>query len=131
MKCPTCGGDCILSAEKVMDEIFKMYTACALCPPDPLYNKGSAFHENIRNDIGHCKKCGRRHIDLVMGNVLSILKKNGFFPEEAALREVGTPLIEFGFQIPYPPRLGKKSLVLIMDSVTKALADKIIAEVPE
>jgi hypothetical protein len=131
MNCPTCSGDCIRPAEKVLDEIFSMYIPCALCPPDPSYNKSSPFHEKIGSGTGRCKKCGRRHIDFVMGNVLSILKENGFFPEDALLREVGTPLIEFGFQIPYPPRLGKKNLVLIIDSVTKELADKIVVGVPE
>ena len=40
-------------------------------------------------------------------------------------------MITFGYQIPYPPRLGEKSLVLIMDSITKEVADRITADVPE
>ncbi len=118
-------------AEKVLDEIFGMYMACSSCQPEPSFNKSAPFHEKIDSKSGRCKKCGRRHIDFVMGNVLTLLKDNGLFPEESALKEVGTPLIAFGFQVPYPPRLGKKSLVLIMDSVTKELAGKIVAKVPE
>ncbi len=131
MICPTCGGECVQPAEKVLDEIFGMYMACASCQPEPSFNKSAPFHEKIDSESGRCKKCGRRHIDFVMGNVLTLLKENGLFPEESTLKEVGTPLIAFGFQVPYPPRLGKKSLVLIMDSVTKELAGKIVAEVPE
>lgn len=131
MKCPTCGGDCILPAEKVLDELFGMYMACSSCPPDPLFNKGAPFKERIDSASGRCGKCGKRHLDVVIGHVLTLLKKNGLFPDDAALKEVGTPLIAFGYQVPYPPRLGNQSLVLIMDSVTKELAGKIIAQVPE
>lgn len=131
MKCPTCGGNCILPAEKVLDEIMGMYMACSSCPPDPLFNKSAQFNEIIDSASGRCGKCGRRHLDFVIGHVLTLLKKNGLFPEDAALKEVGTPLIAFGYQVPYPPRLGNQSLVLIMDSVTKELAVEIIAHVPE
>ncbi len=131
MKCPTCSGDCILPAEKVLDEILGMYMACSSCPPDPELNKSAPFHENMDHNFGKCEKCGKRHLDFVIGNVLTLLKENGLFPEDAALKEVGTPLIAVGFQVPYPPRLGEKSLVLIMDSVTKDIAGKIVAEVPE
>jgi hypothetical protein len=131
MKCPTCGGNCIIPAEKVLDDIYAMYMACSSCPPDPWFNKNIPFNENIDEDIGRCVKCGKRHLDFVIGNVLTILKEERIFPEDAALKEVGTPLIAFGFQVPYPPRLGSKSLVLIMDSVTEEVADKIVADVPE
>ncbi len=131
MDCPTCGGNCVLPSEKVLDEIYDMYAACSLCPPDPLLDKNSPLHENIDSSAGRCKKCGKRHLDLVIGNALTVLKENGLFPPEASLREVGTPLIAFGYQIPYPPRLGNKSLVLIMDTITGNVADKIISEVPE
>ncbi|MCZ7393627.1 MAG: methyltransferase [Candidatus Methanoperedens sp.] len=131
MKCPTCGGDCILPAPKVLDEILGMYMACSSCPPDPKLSKGAPFHEKMDSSSGRCRKCGKRHLDFVIGNVLTILKENGIFPEEASLKEVGTPLIAFGFPIPYPPRLGNKSLVLIMDSVTEEAAGEIVEHVPE
>jgi hypothetical protein len=67
----------------------------------------------------------------VIGHVLTILKENGLFPRDAALKDVGTPLIAFGFKLPYPPRLDTKSLVLIMDSVTRDIADEIMIKVPE
>lgn len=131
MKCPGCGGDCVLPAQKILDNIYSMYMACGSCPPDHLLNKGAPFHDHIGTDDGRCEKCGKRHLDLVMGNVLSILKERKLYPENAALKEAGTPLIAFGYQVPYPPRLGRKSLVLITDHATKEAADEIIAQVPE
>jgi hypothetical protein len=131
MNCPACGGDCTPPSEKVLNEIYEMYAACSSCPSDPELNKSAPFYEKLDSNNGRCKKCGKRHLDLVIGNVLTILKESGYFPSDAALKEVGTPLIAFGYNIPYPPRLGKRSLILIMDLITKQLADRIFADVPE
>lgn len=131
MKCPTCDGDCIQPAEKVLDEILEMYMACGSCPPDPRFDKNAPFKEILDSSFGRCVNCGKRHLDFVIGNVLTILKRTGLFPEDAALREVGTPLIAFGYRIPYPPRLGRKSLVLVMDSITEEAAREIVEKVPE
>lgn len=131
IKCPICNRDCILPAEKVLDEILGMYIACGQCPPDPMFGKNAQISEKIESNFGRCPKCRKRHLDIVMGNVLTILKGKGLFPPDAALYEVGTPLISFGYQIPYPPRLKDKNLVLIMDSVTNDIAEEIVAKVPE
>ncbi len=131
MKCPTCNGDCILPADKVLDDILGMYMACDKCPPDPGFNKNVPMQEKIFSSSGKCTKCGKRHLDHVIGNVLSILKEKGQFPQDASLKDVGTPLVAFGFRVPYPPRLYNKSLVLIMDSITEDIAKEIISEVPE
>ena len=131
MKCPTCNGDCILPARKVLDEILGMYMACGLCPPDPKLVKNAPISEKIDTNSGQCPDCKKRHLDLVIGNVLTILKEKGLFPLDGTLREVGTPLISFGYQIPYTPRLREKDLVLIMDSVTKDIAREIVEKVPE
>jgi len=131
MKCPACGGDCILKPEKVLDELYSMYAPCGSCELDPMYNKSAPFYERLHTDSGRCRKCGKRHLDSVIGNVLTILKDSGLFPDDASLREAGTPLIVFGYQIPYPPRLFRKSLVLIMDSITKETADAVMSGVPE
>ncbi len=131
MKCPTCGSDCVRDPETVLDGLFQMYMACRSCPPDPLFDKAAPLQEKIDRDTGRCPKCGRRHLDHVTGHVLTILKESGLFPGDALLKEVGTPLIAFGFQVPYPPRLPEKILILIMDSVTEELAGMITANVPE
>jgi hypothetical protein len=131
MNCPTCNGNCITAPEKVLDEIFGKYMACSACPPDPKFIKSTPILEKLNGQSGKCPKCGKRHLDFVIGNVLSILKEKGLFPEEATLKDVGTPLIAYGYKVPYPPRLDTKSLVLIMDSVTRDIADEIIIHVPE
>lgn len=131
MKCPTCGSDCVQDPEQVLDGLFQLYMPCRSCPPDLLYDKNEPFNENIGKDTGRCTNCGRRHLDYVIGHVLTIGRANGHFSVDATLKEVGTPLIEFGFQIPYPPRLPEKSLVLIMDTVTEEMARMITENVPE
>lgn len=131
MKCPTCNGDCILPARKVLDDILGMYMACGSCPPDPGFVRNLPISDKIDSQSGLCPKCQKRHLDLVMGNVLTILKEKELFPRDALLHEVGTPLISFGYQIPYPPRLGFKNIVLIMDSITKDIAEEIVEKVPE
>lgn len=131
MKCPTCNGDCVLPAQKVLDDIMEMYMACKVCPPDPMMKKNIPLSDKIDAGSGRCQNCGKRHIDFVMGHVITILKDRDLFPPESVLREVGTPLISFGYQIPYPPRLDAGKLVLIMDSITEEIADEIIEKVPE
>ncbi len=131
MKCPTCGSDCVRDPEKVLDEMFQMYLACRSCPPDPFFNKNAQFHEKMGSGSGRCTKCGRRHLDHVAGHVLTLLKENCLFPAEASLKDVGTPLITVGFQVPYPPRLKEKNLILIMDTITGEIAEKIVSGVPE
>src|SRR4030042_3172712 len=105
MKCPTCGSDCVRDPEEVLDGLFQMYLACGSCPPDPLYDKNASIYENIDSMTGRCTTCGKRHLDHVTGHVLTLLKESGLFPRDASLKEVGTPLIAFGYQVPYPPRL--------------------------
>ncbi len=131
MKCPTCGKDCLLPAEVVLENLYSMYMACDRCMPDQNFNKNLPFHERVDKNTGRCDKCGKRHLDYVIANVLTILKDEGLFPQDATLREVGTPLIVFGYQIPYPPRLGNNTLILLMDSITEQLANTIVSEVPE
>lgn len=131
MKCPTCGSDCVRDPEKVLDDMFQMYMACSSCPPDPLYDKNAPLYEKIDSMTGRCITCGKRHLDHVTGHVLTLLKESGLFPRDASLKEVGTPLIAFGYPVPYPPRLQEKSLILIMDTVTEEMAGKIAANVPE
>lgn len=118
-------------AQKILDDLLGMYMACGSCPPDPKYNTAVPFTDKVDADSRRCNKCGKRHIDVVIGNVITIMKEEGIFPENATLRDVGTPLITVGYQIPYPPRLGRKNLIVIMNTITKELADKIIDRVPE
>jgi hypothetical protein len=133
--CPTCGSpDCIKSAEELLELSACMYSPCNDCavqaPLDklvPFSRLGILFDD----DAGRCPACGKRHIDYVMGHVLSILISRGLKSGKTPLREVGSPLIAYGFEMFESPRLGLKSLILLLDNVDEAAAKQIVAEVPE
>jgi hypothetical protein len=135
--CPTCGGsDCIRPAEDVLDSIYQMYMACPGCPPEPGWDKqvpltvlrhGDTVDENTLL----CNSCRRRPLDVVIGHVLTVMLEHGDREEGAGLALVGTPLISCGFPIMYPPRLGKRDLVLIADNVCPDTAEDIVDRVPE
>jgi hypothetical protein len=135
VNCPTCGSpDCIKPAEQLLDESASMYAPCNECaaqePLDklvPFSGLGVFFDDNA----GRCSVCGKRHIDYVMGQVLCILISRGLKSGRTPLRDVGSPLIVYGFELFEPPRLGSKSLILLLDDVDKEAADRIVAEVPE
>jgi hypothetical protein len=82
-------------------------------------------------DAGRCPACGKRHIDYVMAHVLGILVSRGLKSGRTPLRDVGSPLIACGFEMFEAPRLGSKSLIVLLDEVDKATAGLIVAEVPE
>jgi hypothetical protein len=82
-------------------------------------------------DAGRCPACGKRHIDYVMGQVLSILISRGMKSGRTPLKDSGSPLIVYGFELFEPPRLGPKSLILLLDDMDAEAARRILAEVPE
>ncbi|MCD4767561.1 MAG: methyltransferase [Methanosarcinales archaeon] len=135
--CPTCGGtDCIRPAEDVLDSIYQMYMACPECPPEPGWDKqvplAALLHgDTVDENTLLCISCRRRPLDGVMGHVLAVMLKHGDKEEGAGLALVGTPLIACGFPIMYPPRLGKRDLVLIADNVRPDTAEDIVDRVPE
>jgi len=81
-------------------------------------------------DYGRCK-CGRRHLDLVVGHVLKILIENGSRDKKSTLRNCCTPLITPAYPSTTVPYLSKNSVVILTDNITKNSAEKIVAEVPE
>jgi len=129
MICPTCGSpECIVPAEAVLEEIYRFYQACSACPAEPNLSKDIFINEIFDRDTLRCLGCGKRPLDAVMAHIL------GLVGEELSIRslkEVGTPLLAFGYPIPYPPRLSEKSLILVMDSIDKSSADRILSQVPE
>ncbi|HIH44859.1 MAG TPA: hypothetical protein HA257_07260 [Candidatus Methanoperedenaceae archaeon] len=120
-----------MPAEAVLDRIHTMYAACGKCQPDPLFSKDEPFGLTIGSSDLRCVKCQRRPLDAVMGHVLALLIRTGILDRDASLRDVGTPLISFGYPVPYPPRIGNRGVVLVMDYVDKEAAEQIVSEVPE
>jgi hypothetical protein len=47
------------------------------------------------------------------------------------LRSIGWPLVEVGYPLAYPPRLGPDELIIVGEGLTKEAAAEIVAQVPE
>jgi hypothetical protein len=135
--CLTCGkADCIQTAEEVLDSIYQLYLACPECLPEPGWDKKTPLSDlpgalSINSDTMLCQLCGRRPLDAIMGQVLSIMLEHGDRDDTAGLAQVGTPLITPGFTITYPPRLGFDNLVIIADNIQQVTAEDIVKRVPE
>ena len=135
--CPTCGKpDSIQTAEEVLDSIFQLYLACPECLPEPGWDKKAPLpalpgDQKINSNTLLCLSCGRRPLDAIMGQVLSIMQEHGDRDDSTGLAQVGTPLITPGFPIMYPPRLGPDNLVIIADNVQQVSAEDIVKKVPE
>lgn len=135
ISCPTCGSpDCIRPAEELLDQSASMYAPCIECATQEPLDKLAPFSRLgvfFDRDAGRCPACGRRHLDYVMGHVLSILISRGLKSGRTPMREVGSPLVACGFELFEPPRLGPRSLVLLLDDVNGQAARQVVAEVPE
>jgi hypothetical protein len=120
--------------EALMGESADMYAPCNECasqePLDKLvpFSRLGVFFDR---DAGRCPTCGKRHIDYVMGHVMSILISRGLKNGRAPLKDVGSPLIVYGFELFEPPRMGTKSLILLLDDIDEDAARRIVADVPE
>ncbi len=111
-----------------------MYAPCNVCVSEPPIDKFTPLVElceSLDKDSNRCPNCGKRHLDTVMAHVLDILIKGGYKSAGSSLKDVGTPLVEYGFNLIEPPRLPAKSIVMIIDNIDESIARKIIGEVPE
>jgi hypothetical protein len=129
MKCPCCGKNCIKPAEEILGSLSTLYMACPNCGPEPWLDKNAPFQ--TLGEIERCSSCDKAPLDLVMRDALHILIESDLRDESDTLRSVGTPLIEFGFPIAYPPRLGEDDLIIIGDRIHKDAADRMVHEVSE
>ena len=104
---------------------------------DPGVGKQTPFNrlfdsiDDIDGGTMRCHSCEKRHLDIVVAHALCILIREGLCDVQATLSHVGTPMITIGYQIPFSPRLGRDTLILIMNTVDKKTAEMIISEVPE
>jgi len=136
--CPRCGGsDCVIPAEDVLELISSTYAACQSCAPDPGISKQLSFYQldqpfrSVDDAAMRCQNCGKRHLDIVIAHVLGILVRSGLRDRDAALSDVGTPMIAIGYPVPFPPRLGRDMLILVMDAIDRGTAEVIVNEVSE
>ncbi len=133
LKCPTCGSlDCIRPADEVLALAHSLYAPCPRCSRDAPLDKFTPLAElGLDMDYGRCPDCRKRHLDYAMAQILDILIKSGFKDARASLKDVGTPLVNFGVTLVEPPRLSPKSIIMVVDSVDTATARQILDEVPE
>jgi len=66
-----------------------------------------------------------------MLDALRVLEEFGLRDEKDTLRSVGSPLIDVGCPLSYPPRLGSSSLILIGDRLSKGAAEAMVERIPE
>lgn len=127
MKCPVCGDDCVWDAHEIIEQIPAVFTGCGDCrleildkqqPPPP-----DSRHEPCR--------CGKRFIDDVFADLHALLVREGIFSGSEALKEVGSPLLHPGYHILKPPFLPHQSLVLLSRVADRAVAEKMVQEIPE
>lgn len=65
-----------------------------------------------------------------MLEAMDLLVEEGLRDDREPLRSVGSPMIEIGYPLPYPPRLGDSQLILLMERVNRAAASRLL-EIPE
>jgi len=133
MNGPCCDQEDIKSTDEVLTGLGNLYMACRDCPSDPDLDKNAPFsHLDAQNQVQHqrCSSCGRAPLDLVMLEVLEVLVDQGLRGRSDSLRSVGWPLVEIGYPLPYPPRLGENELIIAGEKLDEAAAERML-KIPE
>ena len=130
MICPVCKGDCLRAAEEVIADVQTRYLSCRRCPPEPNLSKNISGRL-LPARVERCSFCGRAALDAVMLDALRLLQSCRLRDEDDGLRSVGMPLIDVGYPLAYPPRLGRNSLILVGEKYSKAAAEAMVRDIPE
>lgn len=130
MICPVCKGDCLRAAEEVIADVETRYLSCRRCPPEPNLSKNISGRL-LPARVERCSFCGRAALDAVMLDALRLLQSCRLRDEDDGLRSVGMPLIDVGYHLAYPPRLGRNSLILVGEKYSKAAAEAMVRDIPE
>lgn len=133
MVCKPRKGETIRPAEDVLARLDALYMACPACPKEPALDKGASFSEQpaMEGRRKRCSGCGRAPLDLVMVEAMEVLVDHNLRSRADPLRSIGWPLVEVGYPLAYPPRLGERELILVGERLTREAAAEIIARVPE
>jgi hypothetical protein len=127
----------IYPAEEVLARLDLLYMACPDCPSEPGLEKAARFSALAASGGGRggglrrCSTCGRAPLDLVMMEAMEVLVRHRLRKGSDALRTIGWPLVEVGYPLAYPPRLGPKELIIVGENLTEEAAAEIVARVPE
>lgn len=122
-----------LPAEEVLGRLNALYMACPRCPKEPGLDKAASFADLAARtrSLERCSACGRSPLDLVMVEAMEVLVDHGLRRRSDPLRSIGWPLVEVGFPLAYPPRLGPKELIIVGEHLTEDAASEIFDRVPE
>lgn len=104
--------------------------ACRECKNEPRIDKKAPRRSLEIGGLERCEHCGKAPLDLVMLEAMDLLVEEGLRDDREPLRSVGSPMIEIGYPLPYPPRLGDSQLILLMERVSRSAASRLI-EIPE
>jgi hypothetical protein len=126
-------GEEIRPAEEVLARLNALYMACPKCPAEPALDKAASFADLAARIGGRqrCSGCGKAPLDLVMIEAMEVLVDYNLRSRSHPLRSIGWPLVEVGYPLAYPPRLGKKELIIVGEGLTKEAAAEIVERVPE
>jgi len=86
--------------------------------------------DKLDDNFGRCS-CGKRHIDLVMAQILKIMKEENIEFKRFILRNGPTPLLTPMFNNKNEPFIEKNSLIVLHPKFTKNIAKRIMNEVSE
>jgi len=128
MDCPCCGKK-IKPAEEVLSLAGSLYMACRDCPLEPNLDKNVPY-SGLKPRVQRCSSCKKAPLDLVMFEALGILIEEGLRDESANLRSVGWPMVEIGYPLAYPPRLGENELIIVGEGLDRTAAKRLV-KIPE
>lgn len=130
MDCPRCGKSCFKPASEVLDQVPGIYMACPHCAPLPAVDHTAPRSRCKIHHLSRCEACNKAPLDLVMMDALEVLVDEGLRDRDPPLRSVGTPLVTVGYPLPFVPRLGKDSLILLTDRIDSRAAARLL-RIPE
>lgn len=134
LKC-RCQDECIEPPSRVLKKLESLYYPCENCPEIGL-KKFKPLVEQLDSTPkidANWKKCtcGRRHLDVVVAHILTIMQEEGVKHENSTLRDTCVPLITPAYPLKTIPYLPKDGLVILSSDVNPKCAQRIFKEVPE
>ncbi|HOI40667.1 MAG TPA: 50S ribosomal protein L11 methyltransferase [Methanobacterium sp.] len=134
IKC-RCKRECIKPPDEILEKIESRYIPCENCQElrlkkfKPLVEQLNADNK-IDANWGKCQ-CGRRHLDLVVAHILTIMQEEGLKDKKATLREACVPLITPAYPLKNIPYLPENSLIILSSEIDAKCANRVLNEVPE
>jgi len=126
MECPVCGKNHIHDARDLLSRRQEFFTPCPDCrriirdkavPPDDFPSPSC--------------RCRKVFIDDIYARLYHLLVDAGLFTGEEPLSSVGTPLIDPGLFLRFPPHLPPRTLMVISSFFDKEVAERAYQTIPQ